>query len=428
MLQFLAGPQTAVGFTNPSPACAPDTVVFNNQSQTTGNPIFQWSFGDGDTSTSFDPTHVYTQPGTYTVQLIATYPGTCKVVDTVTHKFIALAIGATDTLPTLILCSGRSGQIGISTGVDSTVSYQWTPATYLNQSNIPNPIASPTQSTNYQLVISAGACSDTFIQKVLVDSDALVVQGGSISCPGDTLTLHAADSETGHQLSYVWQPAAQVISGDSSANPLVKPYQTTTFVVTAVNPKGCTLTDSIVVSVTSVLPTVHAYATPDTIPYGDTTQLNLNLSANVISINWQADSTIIGSLTIANPQADPKVTNAYYVEVADSGSCKKYDTVIVYVVQPPCSQTNIYIPNAFSPNGDGKNDVLYVRGNGITELYFAVYDRWGQRMFETHDQTIGWDGTFKGKKLDAAVFGYYVEGMCPSGDKFKKKGNVTLLK
>jgi gliding motility-associated-like protein len=86
------------------------------------------------------------------------------------------------------------------------------------------------------------------------------------------------------------------------------------------------------------------------------------------------------------------------------------------------------VPNAFSPNNDGKNDVLYVRGNFIQTMYFTVYDRWGQKMFETRNQNEGWDGTYKGKKLDPAVFGWYVEGTCEVGEKFFKKGNVTLLR
>lgn len=102
--------------------------------------------------------------------------------------------------------------------------------------------------------------------------------------------------------------------------------------------------------------------------------------------------------------------------------------VTVYIEYTPCSSTNLYVPNAFSPNNDGKNDVLYVRGNFIQTMYFTVYDRWGQKMFETRNQNEGWDGTYKGKKLDPAVFGWYVEGTCEVGEKFFKKGNVTLLR
>ena len=277
-------------------------------------------------------------------------------------------------------------------------------------------------------MVSTGSCSDTFTQKLLVDTDALRLQAGSLVCSGDTLSIHATTVQAGDHASFVWQPAAFIVSGDSTANPVVRPAQTTTFIVSAVDQLGCNLKDSIVVAVTSVLPSVHATATPDTIHYGDTTQLNLSLSSNVSAIRWQPDTSIIGSLTIQNPQADPKSTNTYFVSVQDSQGCLRGDTVTVVVISAPCKESNIYIPNAFSPNGDGKNDVLYVRANSVLNIYFAVFDRWGQKMFETTDITRGWDGTYKGKKMDDAVFGYYVKGTCAGGEKFEKKGNVTLLR
>ena len=89
---------------------------------------------------------------------------------------------------------------------------------------------------------------------------------------------------------------------------------------------------------------------------------------------------------------------------------------------------DFFIPDGFSPNGDGKNDIFYVRGNNITKVLFIVYDRWGQKVFESTDLAIGWDGVFKGKKLDPAVFAYYVEGECEGGQQFIKKGNVTLFR
>ena len=142
---------------------------------------------------------------------------------------------------------------------------------------------------------------------------------------------------------------------------------------------------------------------------------------------WQSDTTL-SATDIANPLAYPRQTNTYYVEVADDAGCRKKDTVIVYVMHTPCKESNLFIPNAFSPNGDGKNDVLFVRGNYLSKIYFAVYDRWGQKVFETKDISKGWDGTFNGKKMTPAVFGYYVEGECESGNKFFRKGNVTLLR
>ncbi len=420
--------QANAAFSNPVPVCIPDTVAFNNQSSFFQNPVFNWNFGDGSSSTDTSPTHIYFLPGIYNVQLIVSYGGMCKISDTVSHQVIALTNSSADTLPSFMLCLGNSQQIGVSPGLDSSVKYQWIPATYLNSANTSSPVATPLQPISYQLVISTHFCSDTFTQKLLVDTDAILLSGGVLVCAYDTLTLHAVNTQPAYQISYVWQPASLIIAGDSTANAIVNPGQTTTFSVTAKDQLGCVMRDSIVVPVISVLPSVHAYAIPDTLRYGDTTQLNLTLSNNVTAIEWQADSTLIGLVTISDPQADPKSSHAYFVRVEDSAGCKRFDSVTVYVFHTPCSASEVYVPNAFTPNGDGRNDILYVRSVGLTNVDFAVFDRWGQKMFETTDITRGWDGTYKGKKMDAAVFGYYVKGLCADGENFEKKGNVTLLR
>ncbi|MES2592065.1 MAG: gliding motility-associated C-terminal domain-containing protein [Bacteroidota bacterium] len=88
----------------------------------------------------------------------------------------------------------------------------------------------------------------------------------------------------------------------------------------------------------------------------------------------------------------------------------------------------VYIPNVFSPNGDGHNDFLFARGKGIVEIQFTIYDRWGEKVFETTDINTGWDGTYKGEVLNLAVFVYVVKGKYKSGEEIDQKGNVTLLK
>ena len=192
------------------------------------------------------------------------------------------------------------------------------------------------------------------------------------------------------------------------------------------NQLGCTYSDSFRVNVVSPISGSYATANPDTIIYGDTSQLNLFFSPGVTSFQWTPDSTI-SATDIINPVAYPKQTNEYYVQLTDSNGCRKSDSVIVFVVHTPCKEATIYVPNAFTPNAD-ENNILFVRGYGVNNLVFSVYDRWGQKVFETRDQSRGWNGTFNGKKLDSAVFGYYVEGICASGAKFFKKGNVTLLR
>ena len=88
----------------------------------------------------------------------------------------------------------------------------------------------------------------------------------------------------------------------------------------------------------------------------------------------------------------------------------------------------LFVADAFSPNGDGVNDFLFVRGNGVVELDFLVYNRWGQKVFESHDVNMGWDGTFKGKMLNSEVFVYYVYAVTRQGVEIEAKGDVSLVR
>ena len=132
----------------------------------------------------------------------------------------------------------------------------------------------------------------------------------------------------------------------------------------------------------------------------------------------------------------PPVTTIYCITVS-KGSC--IDTACVTVrVEPinctPVSSEDAFVlPNAFSPNKDGQNDkwrLLYIPllGDCIAEFHVAVYNRWGEKVFEGADITFSWDGTYKGKIEDTAVFGYYIEGTLKDGTKIKKKGNVSILR
>jgi gliding motility-associated-like protein len=93
-----------------------------------------------------------------------------------------------------------------------------------------------------------------------------------------------------------------------------------------------------------------------------------------------------------------------------------------------CDDKYVYLPNAFTPNGDGVNDVLLVRTSDKVQIYLAVFERWGEKVFETSDKNIGWDGKVNGKDADPAVFDYYLKAVCPGGQELFKKGNITLIR
>lgn len=110
------------------------------------------------------------------------------------------------------------------------------------------------------------------------------------------------------------------------------------------------------------------------------------------------------------------------------GSLGCYDTLANYPITV-LKEGSIFIPNTFTPNGDGKNDLLKVHGPNYKEFYFAIYNRFGEMVFETTDATQGWDGVYKSKPSDPGVYGYYLKAKCP-GDAIEtfKKGNVTLIR
>ena len=118
----------------------------------------------------------------------------------------------------------------------------------------------------------------------------------------------------------------------------------------------------------------------------------------------------------------------YLVSVTDTFGCTLTDTVKIEVDELTCDEPYIFVPNAFSPNGDGKNDVLYVRSEILQDFYFAVYSRWGEKVFECSNLEMGWDGTYKGKPCQNGVYDYYFSGTCVGGKTKELKGNVMLVR
>jgi gliding motility-associated-like protein len=175
------------------------------------------------------------------------------------------------------------------------------------------------------------------------------------------------------------------------------------------------------------LPTIttSAFADADTIIEGGS--VGLHATPPGYNYNW-TPSQVLNNHQIADPIATLEETTTFIVTITSDAGCTKSESVTVYVKEVICGEPDVFIPNAFTPNSDNANDYLYVRGNNIGKLLFRIYNRWGELVFETTDQTIGWDGTFKGKDCDPAVFDYYVEITCIDQETFFKKGNITLIR
>lgn len=180
----------------------------------------------------------------------------------------------------------------------------------------------------------------------------------------------------------------------------------------------CGDVQSITIDVTAV-PTVSTI--PDTTITGGNT-INLTTIGSGGNYYW-TPNIWIDCYNCESPDVTPEETTMYTVVLNDNG-CTAVTSVLVTVHYDPV----IFVPNIFSPNSDGNNDVLYVRGQGIKSMTFLVYDRWGEKVFESTNKHDGWDGNFRGEKMNAGVFVYYLEGEFYDGTSFSQKGDVTLIR
>ena len=171
---------------------------------------------------------------------------------------------------------------------------------------------------------------------------------------------------------------------------------------------------------------ILATADNDSLLQGQSTILHA-ITDTTLTVHW-TPSAGMNNPNSFNPPVSPEHTTTYTVSILDSAGCPKTSSITIYVRSIKCNAEDIFVPNTFTPDGDGKNDMLFVRGNEISELFFAVYNRWGQLLFQTTDITKGWDGTFKGMKVDPAVFAWYIKAKCYNGSEMKKQGNVTLIR
>ena len=163
---------------------------------------------------------------------------------------------------------------------------------------------------------------------------------------------------------------------------------------------------------------------------GSSVRLISNSSADITQWQWTPPTGLDNS-GIANPTASPKQSITYTCIASNGGGCVARDQVTIRVI---CKNTNVFIPNTFSPNGDGQNEVFYPRGTGLFRIKsMLIFNRWGEVVFENkdfqpNDPSAGWNGTYPGKKAPSDVYIYMVEILCDNNTVIPAKGSITLLR
>jgi gliding motility-associated-like protein len=387
------------------------TGSFTVTNITGGNPPFTYSLDAGAYQTS----NVIASPtGVHTIN-IKDASGCVK------SKIDSLSFINTITLSKITpapFCEGLSTPLLIQS---NAASFVWTPATGLSNANIINPIASPTVTTKYFVKATLGVC-------FLIDSITVNVLPAPIPNAGaDVFVCFNGSTQLNGSggVSYLWTPST-FLSDATIKNPLVlNPTINTAYTLNVIDNNGC---KSLVPDVTNltVTPKVRIFAGNDTIvalnlPH----QLNvIELSnAGVVSYEWTNPYKLNFS-TIYNPRATLDKDYEYYVTGKTINNCEGRDTIKIKVIKGP----ELYVPSAFTPNGDTKNDVLRPICIGIKTLrYFRVYNRFGEVVFETSSIRKGWNGVFKGKLQNTGTFVWVAEAEDILGRIILRKGTSTLI-
>jgi len=328
-------------------------------------------------------------------------------------------------LPTLIvspasitLCTGNSTMLSaIGTSAATPISYLWQPGTGLSNPAVPVVTASPTATMSYTVTgTDQNGCYKMATTNIsLVSLPIISVSGNETICSGNRATLTASGATT-----YTWLPVTVPANGQTVTTSPIS--STITYTVTGKDQNGCTNTANIEITPSAII------ATSDnaTIDYGQT--VVVSISGNGTKYSW-TPSTSLSCNSCSSTIASPTVTTGYQIIVTNDNGCSVIDSVIVYVIKN-CGG-DIFIPDAFSPNGDTYNDVLYLKSKSercILYVTFEIFDRWGNKVFETSDPNQGWDGTYKGRKMEPAVFVYALQVVSMDGSTINRKGNISLMK
>jgi gliding motility-associated-like protein len=252
----------------------------------------------------------------------------------------------------------------------------------------------------------------------------------SVVCNGQPVTINATALFGGSNPRFIFRVNGVTVQ-DSIANTYTNSLMEDGDVVSVILNSNyqCltgsnTTTSNIITIEIAEPPTVEASVSQDTIINGQVTQLTVATSATNANFLWEPATFLICDIC-QSTKANPEISTTYFITVSDVNSgCVGYDTVSVFVT----NEFSIFVPTAFSPNLDGTNDDLFVRGTGIKSFNLDIFDRWGLKVFTTSDQKVGWDGSHKDKPVVAGVYTYYLHYEKFDGTYGELKGNISLVR
>ncbi len=389
-----------------------DTICQNSSVILTANGAssYTWSPNIG-LNTVFGP-QVIASPPSSMVYTVSGSNGVCTAYGTVAIVVVPFPNMNVST-PSSKICQNSSTSIF----ADGAQYYIWSPSAGLSSTASPVAQASPLTSTNYTIrgynKLGSVVCNmarEIFIE--VVPTITASISNSAAICVGQSVKLLAEGSNT-----YSWIPS-DGLNYTNIPGPVASPTVSTLYTVYVSTDGNCAVSKTVYIKVNSN-PTVSAGE--DFVANMDE-PMHLNAVGNG-TLTWVYGDGIMCE-SCPNTQIMPKRSGCYRVQAVNEFGCKSSDEVCVEVT----SHYNIYIPNIFTPNGDGLNDVFLVYGTGLSNFEMIIYDRWGEKLFQSKDQLQGWDGTYKGELSKDDVYTYLVKYQSLDGKKHTKTGHVTLMK
>jgi gliding motility-associated-like protein len=401
-----------------------DTLICKSDSvqlQATGPGNYSWTPGINIINASTASPIVF--PKATTVYHVTLDNAGCNAFDSVRVSVVDFI--TVDAGPDTIVCRGDGTQLLVR---GEGRKFLWSPATFLNDPTSQTPVATiQSNGITYTVNASLGSCTGKDAITIVTSPYPFVVAGSDTTvCFGQPALLHGSTNAP----VYHWTPA-RLVENSNSLETTGHPESTQLFVLTANNTTGCTkpVTDTVLVN---VIPQITVFAGNDTAITTDQ-PLQLNATTSASSYRW-SPSTGLNNPDILNPvilitrelAASAGEYLHYVLTVTASQGCTSSDEIVVRLFK---TRPSIFIPSGFTPNGDGKNDIIRPVLAGIKLLdYFRIYNRYGQLIFETRTPGAGWDGTLKGQPQQTGTFVYNCRATDYLGNKAEAKGTFVLIR
>ncbi len=411
-------------------------VRFKGTSVTDGFNIVNrnWVFSNGETSTTQEPIILLPVGESITAELTAlTAEGCIAKSET---PFGIRSLNAVPLSGEMIACNGVG--VNLNPNANPNLQYTWSPSVGLDDPNAANPEATVEEDMLYTVTIADPELTGCTI----TDEVSLLRESGSVTpmfdfdlndCEKDiTISFEDMSVPEGVNIEgWNWVFSNGTTSAEQNPSLTLSESQELDVELRVLTDEGCFHSFSendINIRSTNISDLSISSSLTD-IVQGDSVFLFAATSQPNVTYTWVPEN-LLENNTVSNPLFVAELgDHDFVVNITDENGCTEKASLRLEVdPNNSCVEPNIFVPTGFTPNGDDDNPELFVYGQDITEMEFVIYSRWGQEVFKTTDQNVGWDGTFGGEELSPDVYGYHLRAVCSSGNVYIKKGNVSILR